>query len=171
MCRRFDLWGSEHDMTTALRTSKNLFPFYCIIRPKNIGWLCLTSAHAAHTVPKPVKPCAPFFLHKSYVFSSSLPSCICSNVCYDQCCEITLVKLWLACASICPWLISLKMTFRDSDGAFKDTGVQMACRCLHCTIGIFANHCLCSCIMLSLKDVITGMEMKGDLKECTAVES
>ena len=41
MCRRFDLRGSEHDnyylpskkLTTALRTSKHLCPFYYIIRP------------------------------------------------------------------------------------------------------------------------------------------
>lgn len=89
---------------------------------------------------------------------------------------IALEMLSLACASICPWLISLNVTFRNKDGAFKDISVQMACRCLHCIIGIFANHCLRSCLMLSLKEVmvvffITGMEMKGDLKECTLAGS
>ena len=68
------------------------------------------------------------------------------------------------------------MTFRNDDRAFKDISLQMACRCLHSIIGIFANHCLCSCIMLSLKEVmvvlfITGMKMKEDLKEFTAVAS
>lgn len=46
MCRRFDLWGSEHDnyylpskkLTTALRTSKHLFPFYYIIRPSLLDY-------------------------------------------------------------------------------------------------------------------------------------
>lgn len=34
------------------------------------------------------------------------------------------------------------------------------------------NRDLCkSLLVLSLKEVITGMEMKGDLKECTAVGS
>lgn len=61
------------------------------------------------------------------------------------------------------------MTF-GNDRASKDIILQMACRCLHCIIAIVANHCLCSGIMLSLRDVmvallITGMEMKGDLKE------
>lgn len=72
--------------------------------------------------------------------------------------------------------MSLNMTFGNDDGAFKDMSVQMACRCLHCIIGISANHRLCSCLILSLKEVmvvlfITGMEMKGDLKECTAAGS
>lgn len=89
---------------------------------------------------------------------------------------IDLEMLSLACASICLWLISLNVTFRNDDGAYKNTSVQMARRCLHCVIGILANHCLCSCIMLSLKEVMVvlffaGMEMKGDLKECTAAGS
>lgn len=43
-CRRFDLWGSEHDnyylpskkLTTALRTSKHLFPFYYVNKCKQM---------------------------------------------------------------------------------------------------------------------------------------
>lgn len=64
------------------------------------------------------------------------------------------------------WLISLNVTFRDNDGAFKDmtaNGMQMFT--LH-------NLDLCkSLLVLSLGEVITGMEMKGNLKECRAVGS
>lgn len=65
MCRRFDLWGSEHDnyylpskkLTTALKTSKPLCPFYYIIRRNNIGWLHQMSTHAPQSIPNPEHFC------------------------------------------------------------------------------------------------------------------
>lgn len=67
-------------------------------------------------------------------------------------------------------------TLGNNSGAFQEVNLQMVCRCLHGIIGIFANHRLYSRIILSLKGVmvvlfITRIEMKGDLKECTAVGS
>lgn len=63
MCRRFDLWGSEHDnyylpskkLTTALRTSKHLCPFYYIIKEQ--PWMAPSDINS-RTSLRPKTRCA-----------------------------------------------------------------------------------------------------------------
>lgn len=75
MCRRFDLWGSEHDnyylpskrLTTALRASKLLFPFYYIISPMTSGSYTLTPGHAPPSQSETPKCCAALVRNDSEV--------------------------------------------------------------------------------------------------------
>lgn len=98
MCRRFDLWGSEHEnyflpskkLTTALRTSKHLFPFHYINKCKQMLDGYIYSPSSLHPKPSPILSSPCFFA--------------CSNVTQQtvhaaESHAIALEMLWLNCCA------------------------------------------------------------------------
>lgn len=135
MCRRFDLWGSEHDnyylpskkLTTALRASKLSFPFYYIIRPMTLDSYALTSAHAARSYSEPGQSAARSMFAtlwgKKKVASSFLVSDIKMTQKQKKMQSIQRCNNTV-CALICPWLSLWNLPLRNNGRPFNGIRVH-----------------------------------------------
>lgn len=139
-CRRFDLWGSKHDnyyfpskkLTTALRTSKHLFSLYYMIKQKMLAMSNTISCSSLTSKPVKLSASQTQKFKALVEMVSRNPQTISANI---------VETIWYTYALFFLRLISLKTTFRNSDGAFKDRGIQTVCRCLHFTGSLQITGC------------------------------